>query len=395
MGTPRYLSIFSGCGGLDLGFYEAGFSAVAAIDIDSRALGVLSDNIPGDTLTADLATLDPLTFSSKAIDVIVSGPPCQGFSTLGKRDLRDPRNDLLQIPAKFAEVLRPRVVLVENVPAVKYGKHKAHWGMLQAALRGIGYSVKEYTLDASNHSVAQGRKRVVLIAILGSFGPNLTFKSTPEVRLGDVLQLKGLSGDPFPATTFEIGSRGWMIAERIAQGQKLTNVRNGPSAVHTWDIPQVFGPVTQKERDVLTKLIYLRRRSRRRKTGDGDPIPKKDLQAEFGNALLSALERKQYLRSVGGFYDLTHTFNGKYRRLRAEGLAPTVNSHFGDPRYYLHPIEHRGFSLRETMRIQGFPDSFDVPNAVSRKRAFAMIANAVPPPMARAIARELSYVLGG
>lgn len=380
---------------MDLGFFEAGFSTVAAIDIDGRALGVLSDNIPGDTLTADLATLDPLTFSSKAIDVLISGPPCQGFSTLGKRNLKDPRNDLLQIPAKFAEALRPRVVLVENVPAVKYGKHKTHWAMLQAALQRLGYSVIEHTLDASNYSVPQGRKRLVLIATLGDYRPNLTFKSTPEVRLGDALESSGLSGESFPATTFEIGSRDWMIAERVAQGQKLTNVRNGQSAVHTWDIPEVFGSVTQKERNVLTKLIYLRRRNRRRKTGDGDPIAKKDLQAEFGTAILSALQRKQYLRSVGDFYDLTHTFNGKYRRLRGDGLAPTVNSHFGDPRYYLHPIENRGFSLRETMRIQGFPDSFDVPDWVSRKRAFAMIANAVPPPMARAIAGELNFFLGG
>ena len=87
---------------------------------------------------------------------------------------------------------------------------------------------------------------------------------------------------------------------------------------------------------------------------------------------------------MGAFYDLTNAFNGKFRRLKWDQPAPTVDTRFGQPRYFLHPDEDRGFSVREAARIQGFPDAYKFPSSDSI--AFRLIGNAVPPPMANAIA---------
>jgi DNA (cytosine-5)-methyltransferase 1 len=111
------------------------------------------------------------------------------------------------------------------------------------------------------------------------------------------------------------------------------------------------------------------------------------LEADLGfsiTPLLQTLERKGFVRESDRLFDLVHTFNGKFRRLEWGLPSYTVDTRFGDPRYFLHPGEERGFSAREAARIQGFPDSF-VFSGPTRAQ-FRMIGNAVPPPMGRAIA---------
>ena len=88
---------------------------------------------------------------------------------------------------------------------------------------------------------------------------------------------------------------------------------------------------------------------------------------------------------------MKRTFNGKYFRLHPNAPAPTVHTKFGDPRYFLHPLEDRGFSVREAARLQGFPDSFHLPIEVTR--AFRQIGNAVPPPLAQAVATSILEVV--
>jgi DNA (cytosine-5)-methyltransferase 1 len=94
---------------------------------------------------------------------------------------------------------------------------------------------------------------------------------------------------------------------------------------------------------------------------------------------------------VSGLLDLTHTFNGKYRRLELGRPSLTVDTKFGDPRYFLHPTENRGFSVAEAAAIQGFPDWFVVPGAP--RDQFRLLGNAVPPPMAAQIAHFVREAL--
>ena len=95
------------------------------------------------------------------------------------------------------------------------------------------------------------------------------------------------------------------------------------------------------------------------------------------------------MRKQSRYYDLTHTFNGKYRRLRWDAPAYTVDTRFGDPIYFLHPDQQRGFSVREAARIQGFPDDFVFSG--SRRTQEELLGNAVPPPLAKLLAEFLIY----
>jgi DNA (cytosine-5)-methyltransferase 1 len=192
----------------------------------------------------------------------------------------------------------------------------------------------------------------------------------------------------------ELNSSLAKIARRLGPGQKLCNVRQGSRSVHTWDIPEVFGRTNARERQVLEALIRARRRRRVRSSGDADPVPISALETDLGFSiapLLQNLKRKGFVRERERLFDLVHTFNGKFRRLEWDRPSYTVDTRFGDPRYFLHPAEERGFSAREAARIQGFPDSFVFSGPT--KAQFRMIGNAVPPPMASAIATFIREAL--
>ena len=186
-----------------------------------------------------------------------------------------------------------------------------------------------------------------------------------------------------------LGDR-WRIGHRrcLCRDQlDLASVRGGDRAIHTWDIPEIFGRTNATERLVLDAVQKLRRQIRRRDTGDADPVERRVLRAHLGfqpDDVVKSLVRKGYLRSDGKVIDLTQTFNGKYRRLAWDGVALTVDTRFGDPRYFVHPDEQRGFSFREAARIQGFPDTFKFEG--SKRDRYRQIGNAVPPPIAKALA---------
>ena len=125
-----------------------------------------------------------------------------------------------------------------------------------------------------------------------------------------------------------------------------------------------------------------------RPVGDADPVSYADLRSIFGAAtphLLDALMRKNYVRKAPDQrYDLTHTFNGKFRRLHPEQPAHCVLTKFCDPSHFLHPFQMRGFTIREAARLQGFPDSFRFLG--SPRQQAVQVGNAVPVPVAAALA---------
>lgn len=376
----NFLSLFCGCGGFDLGFINAGFKCMGAYDIDPIATNVHKLNINSPVFIYDLSTYK-LPHSVNNVDVIIAGPPCQGFSTAGRRRLDDPRNELLITAAKIAINIKPKVFLIENVSGVKAGEHSKYWDSLQLLLRNSGYRTAELRCDVSKMGIAQSRTRMLLIAWSNGKNPQITIPSTQPVALRDVLtnihnvvnhDVKLLPKDSNTA----------LIAKHIKAGQKLCNVRGGVNSVHTWDIPRVFGVTTRKERALLESMIYFRRRYRTREYGDADPVSLSILTKHHGRsvkALLTSLEAKDYIRKIDGKYDLKNTFNGKYRRLRWDKPSYTVDTRFGDPKYFLHPSCNRGFTVREAARIQGFPDNFIFYG--SQRDQYRMIGNAVPPPL--------------
>ena len=144
-------------------------------------------------------------------------------------------------------------------------------------------------------------------------------------------------------------------------------------------------------------MLRRRRQKRIRDYGDADPVTARAMQHFVGRpvvAVLGSLVDKGYVRRIGKFYDLVHTFNGKFRRLSWHEAAPTVDTRFGDPHYFLHPSKHRAFTVREAARVQGFPDDFSF--CGSERSQYRMIGNAVPPPLAKCLAEfVLRNMIGG
>lgn len=385
---PRFTSLFSGCGGFDLGFINAGYSCVAAFDIDKDAISAYKKNIGPHIHEVDLGNFGSDVIQAAAsADVLVAGPPCQGFSTVGKNDPNDLRNSLLLKVADIATLARPQFVVIENVRGLLSPRYETYWKSLLKKLTKAGYRVNSRLVEATEFGVPQRRRRVIVIATLGKNPIELNFPVLPQFTLRDALS--GVESQPQHALhTLSPDSQVIKIARHIGPGQKLSNVRGGEPSVHTWHIPEVFGETDANEVALLECILSLRRKNRRRPTGDADPVTARDLYKELNKPVAETLERliaKGYVRKLDGYYDLTNAFNGKFRRLQWDDPAPTVDTRFGQPRYFLHPDDHRGFSVREVARIQGFPDSYCFEGYGAT--AYRLIGNAVPPPMAKSIAK--------
>jgi DNA (cytosine-5)-methyltransferase 1 len=388
--SPKYLSLFSGCGGLDAGFAKAGYIGALSVDIDEVALSVHRSNLRCPTQALDLTLEDPCLGADGSIDVLLAGSPCQGFSTSGMRRLDDPRNSLLLVTPRVALKYRPKVVVAENVPGALSGEHRVYWDTLHQTMRDIGYKTHDLHVDSSDFGVAQKRRRVLMIAWLTDALPNFTFKQSDKKVLSDVLNnLAGLTNHT--AMPLAESSSDFKIAKRIGQGQKLTNSRGGALSIHTWDIPEVFGKTTKQEKNILSEVLKIRRQTRRRDVGDADPVSSKFLIKTYGADAIAGLVDKSFLRKIGRYHDLTHTFNGKYRRQRMDAHCRTVDTRFGDHRLFLHPTENRAFTVREAARIQGFEDSFVFFGSAAQQ--FRMIGNAVPPPLANGVAHLVRSLL--
>lgn len=382
--APTFVSLFSGCGGFDLGFQQAGYRCLGAFDINPLAVEVHRRNLKSNADVLDLAR-HYRTLRGLAPDVLLAGPPCQGFSTLGRREFSDPRNPLLVLVARIADVLRPKVLVVENVAGVVAGEHRHYWDRLATKLRRLGYAVAEQPCDAFDMGVPQHRRRMLMVAWKGQASDRLDFPVTLGRSVSEAIA--GVRGLPnhVPARLND-DSPARLVAEHIRQGQKLSNVRAGSRIVHTWQIPAVFGRTTRLERTVLEAILRVRRQDRRRDFGDADPVSLRAVNRLVGfptSVIVEGLIAKGYIRRVRDSYDLTHTFNGKFRRLKGSEPAPTVDTHFGDPRFFLHPTQDRGFTVREAARLQGFPDQFVFQG--SDREQFRLVGNAVPPPMGKTI----------
>ena len=388
--AKRFISLFSGCGGLDCGFQTAGFLPVAAFDIDSTAVDTYNHNLGKRATKFDLKDWSNLrNLASEKADLLIAGPPCQGFSPPGTRNPIDERNGLLLVPIRLGLVLRIPLIVIENVPGLLMERYAPLRLKLEGLLRNGGYRWEFLNLSAAAAGLPQLRKRIVLVARRGTSElafPKINAPITP-ILLRDVLRVGKTVPNHVPRI-LEPTSRSGRIAAHIGQGQKLCNVRAGASAVHTWQIPEVFGKVTRSESQFLELMIRLRRRNRRRENGDSDPVDAVTLRSQLGatwHRQVDELVRRGHLRTVGAMFDLCHAFNGKFRRLAADQPAHCVLTKFCEAPYFLHPFENRAFTPREAARIQGFPDDFEF---FGSERAQArMIGNAVPPPLAHIIAQ--------
>ena len=170
MAKPIVIDLFSGCGGLSLGFEMAGFDVRLAIDNWEDALVTYRYNHKNtNTLNADLLNLDPAQvekdFRLSQVDVIIGGPPCQGFSVAGKRIIDDDRNKLYKSFVRFVDHFKPKAFVMENVPNILSIGNGAVKDAILADFTASGYNVVYKVLTASDYGVPQNRRRAFFVGM--------------------------------------------------------------------------------------------------------------------------------------------------------------------------------------------------------------------------------------
>lgn len=155
--TPTYVEMFSGAGLFGGAWHQVGFDCNLAVDLDPEAVASYRRNVSKNAKVGSAADLP----AGLGCDVLVAGPPCQGFSTLGRRDPTDQRNSLSAYVADWAQALFPKVVVVENVPPFL---KSTHWVALTDRFRALGYEVDAWVMDASNFGAPQNRQRSFTVA---------------------------------------------------------------------------------------------------------------------------------------------------------------------------------------------------------------------------------------
>ena len=359
-GRPLAVDLFSGAGGLGAGVEAAGWTVVAAVDHDTAALETHRANFRGKALEVDMAepsevaalieNLRPL-----GIDLVAGGPPCQPFSRAGRAKIRslindgvrdevDARKELWRSFIDVVLALKPRAVLMENVPDMAIGDDLFVIRAIADILEGAGYVVDYRLLDAWRHGVPQHRKRFILQArndgALPAWPAPMEHRPTVRDAIEDL--------PPLDDTT---GAR-----ELPYMGQ--------PSSA-----------LAKTLRDDDADIIY-----------DHMTRPVRDDDREAFELMTSSTlysDLPEHLRRYR-----SDTFNDKYKRLDWDDLSRTITAHIAkDGYWYIHPEEHRTLTVREAARIQTFPDSFRF--AGTRSDAFRQIGNAVPPALGRTVAEAI------
>lgn len=168
---PTAIELFSGCGGMGLGLEQAGFEVLYANDISKDATSTYKANLhAGIVECKDIAFVSPRALKrqiGRPVDIVVAGTPCQGFSTLGKRDPDDPRNALFKHLARFLRAFKPKMFVMENVGGMLVMRNGQDFVRIRKKLEAVGYSTTYVRLNAAEYGVPQNRERVFLIGTTG------------------------------------------------------------------------------------------------------------------------------------------------------------------------------------------------------------------------------------
>ena len=331
-----HVSLFSGCGGADLGFRQAGFKTLFANDIDADACMTYRTNL-GEILEGDIRTVS-LPKIRKRLDVLSAGFPCQPFSNAGsRRGVEDERGTLYQAALDAVETLKPRAVLFENVRGLlsfKNGKRLLIEEICEH-LDNLGYNVVFTLVDASKHHVPQRRLRVVIVGMERT--SKMGYFSFPLPIERDDLSLKHTILD--------------LTSNALNQGELM---QLNPQAIHIGSMVPEGGS--------WKNIPYAKLPDRLKKISDN-------------------IEK--------------YRWPNFYRRFHRDEIAGTITAAFKPENAGVwHPIEQRIFSVREIARIQSFPDWFEFQGRTIKSK-YQQIGNAIPPRLAYEIALNISRALNG
>lgn len=201
-GAPTVASLFAGGGGSSLGYSMAGFREVLAADFDPNACETLRLNLPHvEVYEGDVSQLDPARILAAGglqpgeLDVLDGSPPCQGFSTAGRRELTDGRNRLFEEYVRILRATRPRALVMENVSGMVKGKMRVTFVEILRALADSGYRVRAALLNAQDYEVPQHRQRIIFIGLRSDLGLEPTHPA-PTARPYSTREVVDWTADP-------------------------------------------------------------------------------------------------------------------------------------------------------------------------------------------------------
>lgn len=338
-----FIDLFSGCGGLSLGFEMEGYHSILAIDNWQDALDTYMHNRPdARTLCEDIASINLHELKEKygisKVDVIIGGPPCQGFSLAGKRIIEDKRNTLYKSFVKFVQSFQPKAFVMENVPNIlSMGNGLVRESILKDFC-DLGYHVTYKVLLASDYGVPQNRKRAVFVGML-----NGEYKF-PEKTIDNPITSKDAISD-LPEGSLEDGANYPYEPQSNYQSllRKDSNgVYNHLITIHTEQTQRIIGMVP-----------------------DGGNY--KNLPRELWDT------RKVHIA---------------WTRLNSQKPSFTIDCGHN---HHFHYVYNRVPTVRESARLQSFPDKFIFLGGKGSQ--LKQVGNAVPPLMAFAIAKQLKKQL--
>lgn len=366
------VDLFSGCGGLALGFKWAGFKTLLASDVDENCEKTYSYNFPnvpfikGDL--RDISTKDIKHRISESVDVVIGGPPCQGFSLANKNRNKvkdDPRNELFYEFVRVVTDLQPKAFVMENVRGLLSMQKGKVIQLMKDEFEnaGIGYKVDYKVLLASDYGVPQNRQRVIMIGVRKDLNkaaefPIKTYENPTTVweAISDLPQIKASEGEESMAYNSEPQN-----AYQEFVRQKSNTVSNHIAMRHTQRLIDRFKVIQagQSLAHVPIEHAAVKR---------GKPTEKSKI-----------------------------VFSQNNQRLHANKPAPTIAASFQSN--FIHPYLNRNFTAREGARLQSFPDDFvfqGMRTKMSWEKGlsqYQQIGNAVPPLLGFAIGNALKSTL--
>lgn len=374
--NPTAISLFAGAGGCSLGFQRAGYSVLFATDKDADAVSTYAVNFPSTPVKRDdirevdlTSVLHRIGIAPGELDILIGGPPCQGFSTAGARFWHDPRNALLASYVKALEQIRPKWFLMENVEGLLTAKGGVYIYESCKAFIELGYSVAVEKVYTQDYAVPQRRKRVIVVG--NRLGIDFSFPQAKTNSTGHIYRETGytlrraISGLPKASTSTEP-----LVYESIPEEQFEVRLRDGSESVHDHYFTPPTGIALERIQSLMPGQTMqhlpehlqhdsFRKRANRR-VRDGTPTEKR-----------------------GGA-------PSGLKRLVFDEPCLTITS--ASTREFVHPIENRPLTIRECARIQTFPDTFIFTgNDTERIR---QIGNAIPPDLAEMLARHIATAYG-
>lgn len=373
------LDLFCGTGALSYGLEAHGSAlrTVGGIDMNAAAVKTASINHPGAHIACDdIERMSPERLLSMAgtpsIDVIVGGPPCQGFSSLRPSrglDLEDPRNSLYKQFLKYVQVLRPRIFLMENVVGLLTANEGLLVSQIVSTFKRTGYECEWRVLNAANFGIPQKRERFFLMGVRKNLGTRV------------------LPCFPVPTHRFSGKVIGTAKKERY-----VSNTDHGDDAITVWDAISDLPSLRSGEasnaymRQPQTKYQEARRQ-------DAPATLTLHQAADHNEKMLQVIQHAgSSINSLPAGL-VTSGYSSCYSRLSPDEPSTTITVKFTSPASSkcIHPFDHRAITPREAARIQGFDDRFQF--AGSKTEIASQIGNAVPPLFGLAFSPVLERVL--